>query len=87
MDPAKKIIQCVKNMSNFKDFLSIGSQPMWSHTFEKKEMIILERKKIISGKILVVRFTQMDIKLYVINSFQNEVTSCLSILLSNHWLI
>ena len=28
--PIKKIIQSVKNMSNFSEFFAIESQPMWA---------------------------------------------------------
>ena len=46
-------------MSKFRGFVSIDQNICGPHTFEKKEVIVLRRKKIISGKISAVEFTQM----------------------------
>ena len=60
MDPTKKIIQWVKNMHNFRIFFLLDHNLCEPHTFEKKEMIVLGGKKIISGKISTVGLTQMN---------------------------
>ena len=45
MDSTKKIIQWIKNMSNFRKILVIESQPMWvSHLWEEGSDIFLKKK-------------------------------------------
>ena len=56
----KTMIQWVKNMSNFRDFLSIGSKPMSAPHLLEEENDSLRGKKIIPGKISTFIFTQMD---------------------------
>ena len=59
--PIKKIIQWVKNMPNFIYFLFIGSEIMWISHFWEEESDNFRRKKINSGEISVVGFTQINL--------------------------
>ena len=59
MNPNKEMIQQVKNMPNFRFFFSLDHNLRGFHTFEKKELIVLGKKKIILDEISAVRFTQM----------------------------
>ena len=45
MDPNKKMIQKVKYIPNFKDFLSIGLKPMWAPYFWEEGSDSLRKKK------------------------------------------
>ena len=54
-----KMIKGVKNMPKFRDFLFIGSDPMWvPHLWEERSDFL--REKIILGEISVVALIQMD---------------------------
>ena len=51
----------VKYIPNFKSFLSIRSKPIWAALhFGEYGSYSFKRKKIISSKISVVRFNQID---------------------------
>ena len=56
----RKLIQQVKYLSSFRGFWPLNNNLCGAYTFEKKEVIILGEKKIISDEISVIELTQMD---------------------------
>ena len=60
MSPIKKMIKWEKNIINFRGVLSVRSKPMWIPHLWEDGSDSFRGKKIISSKILVVKFTQMN---------------------------